>query len=249
MKYTCNLCGSKNESTFEDLTREAKTCVECKSSERIRSIAFYVSEHIYGKGITLVECELKKHTIVSGLSDDPCYADHFSRLFDYTNTFYHQRPFLNILEITEDQHEKLNVLISADVFEHVGHPIQTAFDNSYHLLKSGGMLMLTVPFTLFEDSIEHFPDLYDYKITKIDNEYILENKTRNGETQTFKDLIFHGGAGETLEIRVFSEKALRKHLEDAGFVDICFHREPVLEFGITIQNPCSVPITAKKVNL
>jgi hypothetical protein len=41
-----------------------------------------------------------------------------------------------------------------------------------------------------------------------------------GKMREFSDLIFHGGAGSTLEFRVFSENSLRNYLERAGFTNI-----------------------------
>jgi hypothetical protein len=39
----------------------------------------------------------------------------------------------------------------------------------------------------------------------------------NGNQREFAELIFHGGAGATLEYRVFSETSLRENLENSGF--------------------------------
>jgi hypothetical protein len=45
-------------------------------------------------------------------------------------------------------------------------------------------------------------------------------------------------------MRLFSESALRKHLSEAGFSNICVHREPAFEWGVFWNAPWSVPITA-----
>ena len=39
------------------------------------------------------------------------------------------------------------------------------------------------------------------------------NWTADGRIETFDDLVFHGGPGSTLEMRVFSEDALRGLLD------------------------------------
>jgi 2-polyprenyl-3-methyl-5-hydroxy-6-metoxy-1,4-benzoquinol methylase len=50
--------------------------------------------------------------------------------------------------------------------------------------------------------------------------------------------------GTTLELRLFSGAALRRHLLDAAFSSVHVHREPVFERGIYWKHPWSVPITA-----
>ena len=61
---------------------------------------------------------------------------------------------------------------------------------------------------------EHFPDLYDYSIAQLKNDWVLVNRTRDGRLETFDKLVFHGGPGSTLEMRVFSERTLKQMLVD-----------------------------------
>src|SRR5262249_54482524 len=60
------------------------------------------------------------------------------------------------------------------------------------------------------------------------------------------DLIFHGGVGATLEMRLFSQKALRKKLCDAGFRDLVFLNSGVPRFGIAFEGSWSLPLVARK---
>ncbi len=48
-----------------------------------------------------------------------------------------------------------------------------------------GFLILTVPFTLDLDTVEHFPLLHDYRIEKADGGWLLENRTVDGEREVF----------------------------------------------------------------
>jgi hypothetical protein len=60
------------------------------------------------------------------------------------------------------------------------------------------------------------------------------------------DLVFHGGPGATLEMRVFSETALIQHLKDAGFANIKFHRTADLVHGVWWPELWAFPMSARK---
>jgi hypothetical protein len=62
----------------------------------------------------------------------------------------------------------------------------------------------------------------------------------------FDHLTFHGGEGETLEMRVFSKSGLLRELARAGFEDIRIHADACEEFGIVWTQPWSLPITARR---
>jgi len=180
-----------------------------------------------------------------GLSDDWSYAIPLAEKLNYTNTYYHQEPKLDITSIPERE-DLFDFIISSDVFEHVPPPVQTVFRNSYTLLRPGGLLILTVPYSKEPDTLEHFPELYDYRLIEKDNSYILQNTTRDGQTQVFDNLIFHGGEGETLEMRRFSESSVIRELEMAGFGEIKIHDEPALFHGIYHLQDWALPISATK---
>lgn len=93
--------------------------------------------------------------------------------------------------------------------------------------------------------MEHFPDLYDYQIMETDGHYILRNVTRAGVSQTFDDLVFHGGAGATLEMRLFSESSLLEELRKAGFGKVKIYKDADLAHGIHWSHDWSLPISAR----
>jgi SAM-dependent methyltransferase len=68
----------------------------------------------------------------------------------------------------------LDFIISSDVFEHINPlpSIQIAFNNLYKMLKNGGTLIFSVPYNHGEHR-EHYPNLYNYKIEQVNNEYLL----------------------------------------------------------------------------
>lgn len=183
-----------------------------------------------------------------GMSDWHEYAAPLRDLFDYTNTFYHQEPLLDITSPDQSLVGQLDFIISSEVFEHVPAPVSRAFVNSRRLLKPGGVLLLTTPFVIGEGvrTVEHFPNLHDYEIIDGENrEPILVNTTTNGIREAFTGLVFHGGPGLALEMRLFSEESLLEELAEAGFVDVCVYREPDYLHGVVFEGPWSLPIAAR----
>jgi SAM-dependent methyltransferase len=245
LTFTCNICGTRSTIDSAALDREAQSCDSCHSTPRVRSIIFLLSRALFGKDIILKDFPARKDLIGYGMSD-VFYDRGLEERLGYTNTFLHQEPRLDITAIDENEKNKLDFLISSDCFEHVPPPVQRAFDNAYALLKPGGWFVLTVPFMLEKETREHFPELHDYKIAKEGEHFVLHNTTRGGQQETFSNLTFHGGPGSTLEMRVFSEAALLKHLAAAGFTHVEVLRDDQPQWGIVFQNAASLPIVARK---
>ena len=88
-------------------------------------------------------------------------------------------------------------VISTEVFEHVAPPVSRAFTGAFSLLKPGGHLILTTPFTNKPATVEHFPDLQDYRIVEFSDDYVLVNRAKDGRYALHENLIFHGGPGTT----------------------------------------------------
>lgn len=123
-------------------------------------------------------------------------------------------------------------------------PVARAFKNARRLLKPGGKFIFTVPFSLEPDTREHFPDLHDWSLAETDGTWTPTNRTRDGREERFSDLVFHGGPGSALEMRVFSRAALEREFRDAGFARVRVANEPYLPFGIHWPEPWSVPMAA-----
>lgn len=244
--YRCNICGKKCIILVGQLGRETASCPGCGSTVRMRSIIHALSLVLFGESLALPDFPARPDVRVVGLSDWDGYAIPLARKLRYTNTFYHKEPRLDITSIDPALENTLDILISSDVFEHVAPPVSRAFENSFRLLKPGGTLILTVPYTLETETVEHFPDLYRFEIRVIDNKRVLHNTTREGHEQIFQSLNFHGGAGETLEMRRFSLDGLMQELEVAGFQKIQVLSAPDFEHGIYAGYRWSLPITAVK---
>ena len=99
-----------------------------------------------------------------------------------------------------------------------------------------------------DSTTEHFPDLHEWTIERNETgERTLSNVTNTGERQLFSNLVYHGGDGETLEMRLFEERSLIRNLEIAGFDQISVRDESDLSCGIAWGNQrFSVPVIARR---
>lgn len=248
MIFQCNVCGAFNHCEKEDLGRENSSCSNCGSAVRIRSIVHHVSMALFGMSLPLTLFPKRPDLRGIGLSDWDGYAGPLARRVDYTNTFFHKDPLLDITNILDDMEGTCDFVISTDVFEHVMPPVDRAFRGAFKLLKPGGTLILTVPFMIEEDETrEHFPDLYDYRLeTGEDGVTRLHNVRRDGGRETFDDLCFHGGPGTTLEMRLFARNAIQRDLANAGFSSVRFDSEFIPQYGIFWRYPWSTPIIATR---
>lgn len=245
--FICNICGSNVKATMVDIcSRETPSCSNCGSNLRMRSIIHLLSLEFFGESLPLPDFPVRKDIFGIGMSDSDVYAKILAEKFSYTNTFYHTAPLFDITDVQTDLHNKFDFIISCDVLEHVMLPLETAFTNLQLILKRDGTCIITVPFMLFEKTLEHFPTLHKYEIIEQNEKKLLKNISKNGKRETFTDLTFHGGPGATLELRVFTKSSLIKDLKKANFREIKFHRMNFPKYGIIWPVGWSLPITARR---
>ena len=230
-EFTCNICGTANPAA--QLGRESPGCNACGSSMRTRSLIHVLSLELFGISLPLPHFPRVKSLRGLGLSDPAQYANLLTAKFDYRNTFYDREPRFDIAHPNQEEFGKYDFLMSSEVFEHVPPPAGASFDSAFRLLKQGGVLVLTVPYSLEPASAEHFPALHEYGLATVGDRLVLVNRTRDGRLETFENLVFHDGWGEpSLEMREFSESQLKAALAAAGFSEIHIHSDPHPPFGI-----------------
>jgi len=245
VSFRCNICGKTNTVRLAMLSREIVSCDACGSTVRFRAIVELLINELFNTDIRLDEVPVRKDIVGVGLSDSDTYAVPLAEKFDYTNTYYHCDPRLDIANPPTKMAGRYDFLIASDVFEHVVPPVSRAFTNAHRLLKPGGVFVFTVPFGLDLETVEHFPDLFDYTINEEAGQWVLHNRTADGRYQTFDNLVFHGGPGTTLEMRMFSRDGLEREFAQAGFKNVRVLAEPCLTHGILWTEPWSVPIVAR----
>jgi SAM-dependent methyltransferase len=194
--------------------------------------------------MTIAELPERRDLVGIGLSDSENYATRLSKKLGYTNTFFHKEPRLDIAAAPEDLTRRFDFIIASEVFEHIAPPVSRAFVNARRLLKPSGVLIFSVPYSLEPDTREHFPELHDYRLIEVDGSWRLENRTAGGRTQVFTDLIFHGGPGCTLEMRLFSRSGLLREFTTAGFAGVRIADEAQPAYGIVWPEPWSIPMVA-----
>ena len=213
---------------------------------RWRSVVHVLSTALLGHSIGLWDFPTRREVTGVGLSDWPGYAEPLSARFAYRNTYFDREPLLDITDPPRDLYGTLDFLISSDVFEHVEPPVERAFENSFRLLKPGGVFVVTVPYSTSGDTDEHYADLNEYEIVDFKDRRVLVNRTVAGDWEVFDNLVFHGGDGATLEMRLFSRDAVLRQLRAAGFADVALNDAPCPEFGIVWPEPWGLPFLARR---
>lgn len=235
LRFTCNICGAANACPVKDMAREGDTCYSCTSSVRMRSVIHALSMELFEKSLALADFPVRKDITGIGLSDWEGYAPGLAEKLGYTNTFYHQAPFLDLSSDDAASFGTYDFVICSDVFEHIAPPISKAFENARRLLKPGGVMIFTVPYRPGETE-EHYPELARYSMSQQGDEWVLENETVDGRKQTFPGVKFHGGPGTVVEMRVFGADSLARHFAEAGFARPTIHAEEQPQSGI-VWNP------------
>jgi SAM-dependent methyltransferase len=222
--FLCNICGT--EARVPQVDRiPGPLCPGCRASTRFRLIAHALCTRVFGCDAPLFAAPPNDLRGL-GLSDAHPYARVLARKYPgYVNSFYHAEPRLDIAAVDPAAPDPAwagrDWLIAADVFEHVPPPVGRAFAGAHALLRPGGVLLFSVPVEPVHR--EHFPDLHDWRIEggpDAPDGPVLVNRRADGAEERFWGLRFHGGQGQVLEMRAFSEASAEAALAAAGFVAI-----------------------------
>ena len=138
-------------------------------------------------------------------------------------------------------------MISSDVLEHVFFPIRNSLLGCYKILRPKGYLVMTMPWNFRRPSIEHYPWMVRYKV--VENEpgnFTVVGKTKDGIEIKIDQPYFHGGPGNTLELRKLSLDAIIDEIQSVGFTNVEVCLESVRKFGIRRSDGVVGVITARK---
>jgi SAM-dependent methyltransferase len=245
-QFTCNICGQRGRPPEKERSPEDSTCSRCGSNVRTRGLLRALSLELFGAAVPLPALPRLGSLHGIGIGDSGVYAHRLEAKLGYHNTFFDREPRLDIAHPPESEFGRYDFVISSEVFEHVVPPAEAAFRNVFRLLRPNGVFVFTVPYSLGDGTIEHFPRLHQYAIVPLGDGHVLVNRTREGAVEVHENLVFHGGPGATLEMRIFSESDLKRMLAAAGFGEVRIYSEDCPEFGIVSGGPCSLPMAARK---
>ena len=195
--FTCNLCGDKNTLEPAHLYNPELASCPCGSNFRIRWLAHRLSRELFGHRLPLSKFPRERSIAGIGLTDPEVLAARLAESFTYRNTYFHREPRFDIRS-DDSPVGALDFLIASEVFEHVEPPVAPAFRNAFRLLKPSGVLLLTVPWVWDGDGAQRLPELYDWKLIREDEHWIIVNRKRTGAVERFQDPVFDGGAGPCL---------------------------------------------------
>jgi SAM-dependent methyltransferase len=205
-----------------------------------------LTTELLGTSVALTDLPAIKSLRGFGMSDPPALARPLEQVFDYTNTFYHQEPRFDVVSMDERHLGVYDFILSSEVLEHVPPPVESAFRTLYRLLKPDGVLVMTVPYKPEGATEEHFPQLGRFAVASLGEQAVLVNRTAAGALELFENLVFHGGGGSTLEMRVFSELDLRRMLAEAGFTEVKIVAADDPAHGVLHNETWSLPVVARK---
>jgi SAM-dependent methyltransferase len=245
VQFQCNICKAANEFQPTGFGRDEASCAKCGSTVRLRALLHALSVEIFGMPLALADFPPMKSIRGLGMTDQMECASLLDSRFDYRNTFYHEAPRFDVSQLPEER-EIFDFILAGDVFEHVAPPVEQSLANAYALLKPHGFLAMSVPYLPVETTREHFAELHEFNLVTAGGHLALVNRTRAGVWQVFENLVFHGGHGSTLELRLFGEADLRKKLGDAGFGRVEFASAEYPPFGIVHSESWSLPVIAAK---
>lgn len=215
--FFCNSCLAIRRSRVTSDFREGLNCSSCGLNSRQRAILL-AAQRI--KKADLFQWSKTKMEVL-GVSDGaPIEAAFKMRFGDkYRNFEFHKEPFLDVTNVNDAFASYADIIICSKVLEHVKPPIDLAFSGLFKLLRPGGKLILSVPHRGIDFAHEeHFRILRNSSLEL--GPQVLKGIDPDGNEREFFDLVFHGGAGATLEYRVFSESSVQFNLMSAGFTKI-----------------------------
>lgn len=212
MRWISILCGVKNRSPLVE--REAMQCVACASTWRVRATALGVLLGTASPVKPFSDVPRNYFWRGLGISDHMTLAGGLASRFDYTNSYYHRFPRLDLLDPGRELESFFGFITCSDVLEHVPPNADRALSGMCNILDTHGFAVISVPSGgSSTPTREFYPDLVEW--TEVDGLVIW--KDSEGVEHVDSSPEFHGGGGQTLAFRLWGEDDLRERLIRVGF--------------------------------
>jgi hypothetical protein len=230
-RFECPICCETSEK--EPTHREDKAC-QCGATWRAQAGVLAILEGLgYSDEISHRDMKPDLSRVGLGISDDSMLARRLSQIFDYTNSYYHRFPVLDIMSPPEPSNEFFEFVSCSDVLEHTPPPTTAALKGIYKLLKPGGFAVLAVPCSDEMETREYYPGLSEWFI----KDGVLYWWDQSGIQHRDETPEWHGGAGQTLTFRLWAFRDLVNKCEEVGFTHVYIPKnKPPLAGGIRTKN-------------
>lgn len=213
--WRCVLCSTLNFGTAK-YDREAALCRGCSSTWRARAIVLALITALGHTSKELSKISLDWSRVGLGISDDVHVSSRLSSKFLYSNTFFDSFPYLDIRCVPPIAKSRFEFVTCSDVLEHVDVDLDEAIQGISKLLRPGGFAVLSVPIAPSLEHLEFYPSLKSFQILGNKVEWIdLE-----GEIHVDKAPEFHGGRGQNLAFRRFTDQSFKEAVLRNGFSSI-----------------------------
>jgi hypothetical protein len=215
---------------------------------RNRALWYILSHYLFGKLVILNNVPQNKAIRGLGINDSN-YSKYLSMAFDYKNyKIFNKRSFSTMTETETNTmidlynvnfyiHNNYNFITCTEIMSHLSpYPgLNIVFKNLHTMLRPGGVLILSTPYSFDGRYIERHPSLYKYEIvSKAENtgtlktdepQWCIKNIRADGANEIINSpIIYNRDDPSSIEMRKLNYAELNHLLVEAGFKDIIFKR-------------------------
>lgn len=195
--------------------REGSICANCTSTWRNRATILSISESLGYGSLPLPQWPENWGVRGAGFDDPPVLFSRLPQKTIYTNTHLGNFPYLDLNDVPDRYIASLNFLVCGDVLEHVEpRKLDRAISGIAKLLMHGGFAVISVPIAPEEFSGEFYPDARDVVVVDAGH---VRWQNASGEWIDDYEPEFHGGTGQVLAYRRFSERIFVESFNRNGF--------------------------------
>lgn len=213
--WNCLLCSTRNYGKAK-FDRESALCRGCSSTWRARAMALSIITSLGYEPKRLEDIHPDWSRVGLGISDDVELSSRLSTKFFYANTFFDTFPNLDIRKIPNIACGAFEFVSCSDVLEHIDVDIKKAIRGISKLLKPDGFAVLSVPITHTSERLEFYPQLKTFNVLGETVKWV----DKNGKKFIDKFPEFHGGRGQNLAFRQFTDESFKEIILNNGFTSI-----------------------------